>query len=71
MLGPACFWLTAEKFPCSKELLRKFFARAFSPVARKTSPIRLPRNPENLTKMSVFGVRHAVRVGGGRSRFDL
>ena len=25
----------------------------------------------NLTKMSDFGVRHAVRVGGGLSRFDL
>jgi hypothetical protein len=25
----------------------------------------------DLTKMSDFEVRHAVRVGGGRSRFDL
>ena len=71
MLGPVCFGLPAEKLPCSKELLRKFFARALSPVARKTSPIPLSRNPGNLTKMSDFEVRHAVRVGGGRSRFDL
>jgi hypothetical protein len=71
MLGPSRFWLPGEKLPCSKELLRKFFARAFSPVARKTSPIPLSRNPGNLTKMSVFRVRHAVRVGGEQSRFDL
>jgi len=71
VLGPVCFGLPAEKLPCSKELLRKFFARAFSLVARKTPPFRLLKDPGNLTKMSDFGVRHAVRVGGGRSRFDL
>ena len=29
MLGPVCFGLPAEKLPCSKELLRKFFASEF------------------------------------------
>jgi hypothetical protein len=56
-------------------LLKRVASQIFRPGLFSDSPnsavFCLGTNLVNLPKMSDFGVRHAVRVGGGRSRFDL
>ena len=85
MLGLCCFSAPKQWFlPLLKPILRKapllkrvasqifrsglFFASAGLGFAGHHD---MGPSVKILTKMSDFEVRHAVRVGGGRPRFDL
>ena len=60
-----------RKAPVLKRVASQIFRSGLFSGSPDSAVIRMRTDRVNLPKMSDFGVRHAVRVGGGRSRFDL
>ena len=84
MLGLCCFsaqghrgrgllilYPILRKAPLLKRVASQIFRSGLFSGSPESAVIWIGTYRVNPPKMSDFEVRHAVRVGGGRSRFDL